>query len=327
MKKTYWHLEKQRKIPDDYTLTSEKLLYHPEKSFEINTPFKQWYQQYVLESPLQATDWEEFSDPAKTTYSSYVTRQSKQEEFTQKLLLTMQEPQYLNNLSPAWIQFLQDFFGTLRFPIHGLQMLASYIGQLAPSGKLAIAALFQAADEMRHIQSLVNKIVTVTANIADFKRVSRHTWQTHPAWQPLRKTLETQLICYDFGETLIKTNLVIKPMFDYFCFYQLVPLALEQQDYLFSEYLLSLYRDCQWQLNYSQALVQLLIQLQQKNLISIEQWVKQLYPSMYQTIEQLSAALQPLLPTQKNNSTLLLEELDRFYRGYLTQCSIKIAAK
>src|SRR5262249_10188922 len=54
-------------------------------------------------------------------------------------------------LSPRWLQVLSRVVAPFRYPGHGFQMVASHIGQMAPSGRIVITAALQAADEMRRV--------------------------------------------------------------------------------------------------------------------------------------------------------------------------------
>jgi toluene monooxygenase system protein E len=59
---------------------------------------------------------------------------------------------YGGRLSPRWVHILSAVIAPLRYLGHGLQMLASYIGQIAPSGRIVIPAPLQAGEEMRRVQ-------------------------------------------------------------------------------------------------------------------------------------------------------------------------------
>jgi hypothetical protein len=60
--------------------------------------------------------------------------------------------------SAAMVGLARSHTGPLRFPGHGLQMLAAYIGKMAPSSGITMAASFQAADEMRRVQRLAYRM-------------------------------------------------------------------------------------------------------------------------------------------------------------------------
>ena len=55
----------------------------------------------------------------------------------------------------------------LRFLCHGLQMVAAYVGQMAPSGRIAVAALFQCGDEIRRIQRFAYRLAQLARRRPD----------------------------------------------------------------------------------------------------------------------------------------------------------------
>ena len=57
-----------------------------------------------------------------------------------------------------WVDTLERLLPPLRYLYHGLQMLAAYVGQMAPSGRITIAAALQAADEMRRVQRIAYRM-------------------------------------------------------------------------------------------------------------------------------------------------------------------------
>ena len=44
--KTYSHLAGERRIPTEYEIVTSKLLYHPERGFEVAAPAAPWYERY-----------------------------------------------------------------------------------------------------------------------------------------------------------------------------------------------------------------------------------------------------------------------------------------
>jgi methane/phenol/toluene hydroxylase len=71
---------------------------------------------------------------------------------------------------------LSGLVAPFRYAGHEFQMIASYVGQMAPSGRIVITAALQAADEMRRIQKIASfgvdiEVLEPTAKIAG--RVTR----------------------------------------------------------------------------------------------------------------------------------------------------------
>jgi toluene monooxygenase system protein E len=239
-RRTYLPLEGQRHKPSDYEVTTTGLLYYPERGFEVETPVWQHYVKYQRGSALRGSDWEAFEDPAHTTYASYVAARRDQEVFLDRLY---ERP------ALALAAGLRPWLGplsALRFFLHGLQMTAAYIGALAPSGRITVAAAFQAADELRRIQRVCQWLSRSGTSIAELDALGRDLWQEHAAFQPLRRLTEELLVTYDWAEALIGLNGVIKPIFDRLWFDQLALLAQLHDDELLEQTLRSMAEDARW---------------------------------------------------------------------------------
>jgi toluene monooxygenase system protein E len=217
--KTYWHLLEQRRMPSEYEIVTSKLLcYTGEgftgKRFELDVPLLDWYTRYQQGSPLTCTSWERFRDPRETTYTKYTEIQRDKEVFVDGILQEIEQSGYDGQLSTRWLHVLSRMFAPLRYPGHGLQMVASYIGQMAPSGRLVITAALQAADEMRRVQRIAYRVRQLQQFYVSFAIDSQTRWQTDALWQPLRIAIEKLLTCYDWAESFVALNLVLKPLLD-----------------------------------------------------------------------------------------------------------------
>src|SRR6202140_5187103 len=206
--KTYWHLLQQRRMPTEYEIVTSKLLcYTGEgftgKRFELDVPLKDWYRRYQEESPLVCSSWEKFRDPRETTYTKYTDLQRAKEIFVDGILDEIELTGYDAHLRPAWLHIFPRVVAPFRYPGHGFQMIASYIGQMAPSGRITIAAALQSADEMRRIQRIAYRIRQLQQISRRFAGDGRPLWQ--PDWlrQPLREAVEKLLIAYDWGQSFV----------------------------------------------------------------------------------------------------------------------------
>jgi hypothetical protein len=198
-------LEGQRRKPSDYEVTTSALLYYPPRGFEVETPVWQHYLKHQRGSALRGKDWEAFEDPAHTTYGSYVAARRDQEAFLDRLY-ARPAPKLAAGLRP-WLAPLS----ALRFFLHGLQMTAAYVGALAPSGRISVVAVFQAADELRRIQRLCQWLSRSGSSVVELDALGRELWQEHAAFQPLRRLTEELLVTYDWAEALIGLNGVVRP--------------------------------------------------------------------------------------------------------------------
>jgi toluene monooxygenase system protein E len=292
-RRTYWHLSSLGRKPSEYDIASSELLYHTQRGFEVQTPVSEWIDRYQGGSALRSSAWERFRDPRATTYASYVALQHRQEIYVDGVLAAETRAN-VEALPAEWVRSLDQWLGTLRFPVHGLQMVAAYLGSIAPSGKLAIAAAFQAADEVRRVQRLTQRMVQLERSHRGFGQEARNTWQHAPAWQPLRELIERLLCAYDFGEALVVLNALVKPCFDALFMHDMAELARAEHDDTLHKLLGSLYADCSWHAQWSSALFALVAD-EGDNRAAMAGWLERWRP-------RVTAALSPLLPVLEGAS-------------------------
>jgi toluene monooxygenase system protein E len=328
--KTYWHLLSQRRMPTENEIVTSKLLcYTGEgftgKRFELDVPLKAWYRRYQEESPLVCSSWEKFRDPRETTYTKYTGLQRDKEIFVDAILDEIELTGYDAPLRPAWLQILARVVAPFRYPGHGFQMIASYFGQMAPSGRITIVAALQSADEMRRIQRIAYRIRQLQQIYPGFAADSRTLWQTDSMWQPLREVVEKLLVAYDWGESFVGLNLVLKPMVDELFMKYLSELALSQDDYLLGQIFYSLNEDCQWHRQWSESLVRVAIEDNVRNKGTIQGWINRWYPFAARAVH----AFAPLFEdTVEQTVTPPLrhvgEALDRYYRDHLRSMNLEV---
>ena len=157
------------RVPLEYELVSTDLHYNYPMRFELPAanPVVAWYYRYREGSPLRARDWEQFADPRRTTYHGYVQLQDAREDVVDGLLREAAETRRHND---AWLSFLDRWYAPLRFPVHGLQMLAAYVGQMAPASRITNCAAFQSADELRRVQRIAYRTVRCAARCPRWPR-------------------------------------------------------------------------------------------------------------------------------------------------------------
>ena len=274
--KTYSHLAGARRLPSEYEIVTSRLLYHPARGFEVEVPFAAWYARHQQGSPLACSDWERFADPRATTYTRYVALQAEQETQVDGLLRSIEETGYDGALPAGACALLARALAPLRFAFHGLQMVAAYVGQMAPAGRVAVAALLQAADELRRVQRVAYRTAQLRGARAELGGVaeeSRALWQEDAAWQPLRRLVERLLVTYEWGEALVAVNLAVKPLFDELTMIELGAAARAAGDYLTGEILLSLDRDCRWHRAWSAALIATAVEDRAENRAPLGAWL------------------------------------------------------
>jgi toluene monooxygenase system protein E len=285
--RSYWHLLARGRVPQPYDIATSQLLYHPELGFALPTPGARGMQRYALESRLAGT-LREFQDPRSTTYARYVELQAGRESFVEQLLEAAERSGEDRALSSGWLDVLGTVLPVLRYPSHGLHMLAAYVAHLAPEGRVVVAGALQAADELRRLQHWAYHMRQLQELRAGFGAAAREQWQSEPAWQPLRRVLERLLVTYDFGEAFIALQLVVKPAFDELFMVQFAALALERGDRLSAALAQALEADCSWHRAWSDELVRVALREHPGNLSPLRDWLAHWWPP-------LQAALPPLI--------------------------------
>lgn len=244
--RSYWHLQGRDRAPSDYEIVTSRLLYYPERGFEVMSPVARWTAEQQASAVLHSADWDSFADPRQTTYSSYVAEAQAREAFLDDLLEQSERTGYDAKLSSEWLRTLDAVLPVLRFPIHGLQMVSAYIGSMAPSGRLTVTAAFQAADEMRLIQRLAYRMRQLQHRWPEFGVNSAQAWQGAVPWQPLRRAMEQLLVNYDWTSALLVSSLRLKPLMVELFLVQFAQLALAAGDELLQKMLLHLAEDQGW---------------------------------------------------------------------------------
>ena len=287
-RRTYWHLENLGRKPSEYDIVTSKLLFYPERGFEVDTPISEWYAKYQKGSRLQCKDWDAFRDPRETTYTKYTELQKNKETFVDGLLNVVDATGYDASMTITWRVRLERVLPVLRYPLHGLQMLSAYVGQMAPGGRVVVASALQAADEMRRIQRCAYRMRQIQETRATFGADSKTLWQDDPMWQPMRQVIERMLVTYDFGEAFVALNFVLKPAFDELFMVHFARLAASQGDEVLSQIFQSLNEDCVWHRQWSTALAAMLVRADVANHAAMKAWADQWHEPVMQAVRAFS---------------------------------------
>lgn len=290
--RTYWHLEGLGRVPSDYDIATSKLLYYPARGFAVDTPVSAWYAKYQAGSAFRLPAEDAFRDPRETTYAAYTALQDRAQVFLDGLYRSAGDD-YDRSLDAEWVVELSRVLPVLLYPCHALQMLAAYVGQMAPVGRVVIASLFQAGDEMRRTQIFAYRTRLLERSFPQFGRDAKRAWQDVPEWQPLRRTLETMLVTYDFGEALVALSLAFKPRFDRFVESALASAARQNDDPLLEKLVFSLAEDSAWHRAWSHELVRTAVRNDPVQRHVVEGWLSCWEPRVRESLAALDALLAP----------------------------------
>lgn len=293
-RKTYTRLATGRRIPTEYELTTTDLHYNHPRRFELpaGNPVVDWYYRYREGSALQARAWDQFADPRSTTYRVYTQLQDGREDVIDGLFREIDDTGYDTQLDGEWVRFLDRWYAPLRFPVHGLQMLAAYVAQMAPSSRITNCASFQTGDEMRRVQRIAYRTVQLGGPSLDDEAAARQrsVWEHAPAFQPLRELVERALVAYDWGESFIVTNAVIKPRIDRLINQEIAgTLATANGDPVLTSIHFSLDEDARWHREWTAALIRHIVDDETADAEVVSGWIEKWSPLASEALGALAA--------------------------------------
>jgi toluene monooxygenase system protein E len=208
-----------KRRPSEYEIVTHALHYNMRAGraapYESNpsAPMNMWVTAYRDESPFQAENWDGFRDPDQMIYREYVTKQDEKEVVMRDLCSEFADRGHDGEMDPKWVDTLRTVFTPARYPLHGMQMMAAYLGLVAPSSYITNAAAFEAADYVRAVSVVAYRTreLQMAHPEKGFVDGERQIWETHEAWQPTRKVIEEALVAYDWAECFTALNLVLRP--------------------------------------------------------------------------------------------------------------------
>jgi Methane/Phenol/Alkene Hydroxylase len=252
-----------------------------------------WLREHRDSMRLSVADWDSFRDPDAVTYATYVTGQDDQESYVEGLLARFDREGYDQSLSSPALDLLGTALTPSRYLAHGLQMLSTYLHQLAMSSYVGNCAVFQTADQLRRVQLTAYRTTQLQLTHADrgFGTAERHLWEADPNWQPLRRAVELALVEYDWDRAFVVTNLVVKPVADLLTLQQLSRQAVAVGAQLDALLLENLFRDSQRSQRWTSALVAFLAESDAANLGVLQEYLDQFAPLGHAMIVAGSALL------------------------------------
>ena len=269
--KTYSHFAGGERTPTDYEIATSRLHYYLGRGFEPALPLADWYRRHQVESPLRCDDWDRFRDPRQTTYAAYTALQHASEEQIDRIPDSPHDA--------GWLDLLDGLLPPARYLFHGFQMLAAYVGQMAPSSRITVVCALQAADEVRRVTRLARRMAAVRAVRPMFGDGAKARWEREPAWQAARKLVETMLVTYDWAEAFTAFNLCAKPPIDAFFWSEIPRLARAKGDVGLADTLGSLAADGDWHRDWSGALVGLALDAHAGNGAVLRDWIEKWRPA------------------------------------------------
>jgi toluene monooxygenase system protein E len=295
--KTWTHLQKARKRPNEYAIVSTNLHFSTDVAecpweLDQDLPVNAWFRKNREGSPLQHSDWDAFRDPDELVYRTYNILQDGQENYVCGLLEDFAEREHDAGLEREWLATLSLLYTPSRYLLHALQMASAYLVQMAPASTISNCAIFQAGDCLRwlsHTAYRTRELANACPELG-FADAERRHWEEEPAWQGFRELVERALVVYDWGEAFVVLNLVLKPAVDEALFRELGRSARVYRDDLLSLMCESALRDSDRQRRWTGALVEFALQETDNRQVILD-WLERWTPLGEQAIEAWCAHL------------------------------------
>jgi hypothetical protein len=221
--------------------------------------------------------WEDFRDPSRLTYRSYIETQAQSEQALDSVLESSREADAFARMQPEWIEVLRSFFPSMRFAEWGVSMAHQYVGRFSISGLIANCAVLQAFDELRHTQRIAEISRELDRTHGGFDSY-RETWMEDERFQPLRQILELICVCPDWGEVVVATNVVLEPLLQPVLLCALRELGAPYRDAVLPHLAHSLAIDEERHTSWGLALAGMLSEEAAENVGTTAGWVEQWLP-------------------------------------------------
>lgn len=295
-----------KRRPSEYEIVTHKLHYsmrpNRDAPYEASpsAPMNMWFSTYRDESPFQCDDWDGFRDPDQYTYREYCARQDEKEVVVRELCSDFHDRGHDAQLHPEWVNTLRTVFTPSRYPLHGMQLMAAYVGQIAPSSYITNASCFEAADYVRAVCVVAYRTreLQMSHPKLGFVDGEQETWQSEKAWQPTRKLIEEALVAYDWSESFAALNLVFRPTLESVLFRTFADTAVQNRDELTALLLTNLDDDNKRAARWSAALCQYAIGQNNKNADVLQQWVDKWAPAADNAAKAIAGMLEELAPVK-----------------------------
>jgi toluene monooxygenase system protein E len=219
--KTWSHLASRRRKPSEYEIVSTNLhfsTHNPDAPFELDPNFDValWFKKNRNASPMTHADWDAFRDPDEVVYRTYNMQHDGDETYVFGLFNQFAERGQDQMLEAGWIKTLARLYSPARYPIHAMQMQSAYLSQMAPASTISNCATYQTGDNLRWLTHTAYRTRELANAYPEckFGTGERDLWEKDEAWQGFRELAEKALVAWDWAESFVVLNLIVKPAYE-----------------------------------------------------------------------------------------------------------------
>ena len=327
----------QRRVPTTYDVATHRTNYDIGERYDGEVPrlavgtdqaLAEWYREYREGSSIAGEypdDFDSWRDPREMTYEKYNDLMDDRESAIETLYEQAEVLERGTERSDdPWLDFQKRAFLPLRYPCHGLQMLASYLTMVAPSSTISTAMTLQATDEIRRQERLARRASQLKKEFPErgFTENEREIWEEDEMWQPFRKVIEELLVEYDWGKSFVGTNLVLKPLFDELFLAHYSELFETNDSDLYAQVLDNFYLDSDRSREIGASVAEHLVGIDESNGVVIQETIDEYYPACENAVRAFRPAFESM-PPETLPFDDVMEDIERKYDAMLADVPVQ----
>jgi NAD(P)H-flavin reductase len=163
---------------------------------------------------LRCGDWFAFRDPGELWERPFYQAGSAAEQQIEAAMRSATAQGLLEDLAPAWVEFLGSYLQVPAYVEHGLWFALATAARDCLSDSVATCVCLQAAMKQRSAQALVLYAMDLESQLGrEFPvAAAREAFLTEEPWQPTRRYLERLAATPDWCEVIVAANLCFEPV-------------------------------------------------------------------------------------------------------------------
>jgi methane monooxygenase component A beta chain/propane monooxygenase small subunit len=159
---------------------------------------------------LRHPDWLEYRDPSKLWQRTYIKMQTGQEQTIQAAMDGAERNGSLAEIDPTWLSLLARYYEGFAFLEWGVFRAYASVVREAYGDTLTMAYGFTAMDHIRHQQAIALYSLELDEDAGSYQEgLGRAAWLDDPVYQAARRVVERLIVCTDWAETVVVTNLLL----------------------------------------------------------------------------------------------------------------------
>lgn len=162
---------------------------------------------------LMCADWHAFTGPGARWARSLERMEAEAESRVTAAVSAALRGESFDDVSPAWIRFLQDNMPVAAFAFNECGRLLEALSHRSPWGGISDGLALQASMQFRQAQSIVLYVADMEQRLGAMPmQTARTRWRTDREWLPTHHFLEQAATCPDWGEAFVAINLCFEPL-------------------------------------------------------------------------------------------------------------------